>query len=130
LILAALAALGVILTYNARVRERLVFAWRFKLGHEPPSPQAASFFYQRMLRLLEKAGWRKLPSQTPVEFAASVRAGQIAAPVSRLTDLCMAARFGGQNIEAARLAGLLEEIKLSLRAAPRRGPRVYQPEHK
>jgi transglutaminase-like putative cysteine protease len=130
LILAALAALGVILTCNARVRERLVFAWRFKLGHEPPSPQAASFFYQRMLRLLEKAGWRKSPSQTPVEFAASVRAGQIAAPVSRLTDLCMAARFGGQNIEAARLAGLLAEIKLSLRAAPRRGPRVYQPEHK
>jgi transglutaminase-like putative cysteine protease len=117
--LLALVLVGVLLACNKRVRERLVFACRLKLGLQPPPMQAASFFYQRMLRLLERAGWRKLPSQTPVEFAASLPAGEIAAPVARFTDLCMAARFGGQGLEASRLTSLLEEIKLSLRVRPR-----------
>jgi Domain of unknown function (DUF4129) len=116
----------VLLACNGRVRERLVFACRLKLGLAPPPVQAASLFYQRMLRLLERAGWRKLPSQTPVEFAASLPTGEIATPVTRLTDLCMAARFGGHSLEASRLTSLLEEIKLSLRTRPRsrRSPKV------
>jgi hypothetical protein len=130
LVLLALLSIGALLACNQGVRERLVFACRLKLGHEPPSAQAASFFYQRMLRLLERAGWRKSPSQTPVEFAASLPAGEVAAPVARFTDLCMAARFGGHGIEPSQLASLLEEVKLSLRARIRRGPRKYQTEQK
>jgi hypothetical protein len=126
LILLALLSIGVLLASNRGVRKRLVFACRIKLGHEPPSAEAASFFYQRMLRLVERAGWRKSPSQTPLEFAASLPADEIAAPVTRFTDLCMAARFGGYGIEASRLASLLEEVKLSLRARTRRGPRMHQ----
>jgi hypothetical protein len=79
-----------------------------------------------MLRLLERRGWRKAPSQTPVEFAASLPAGEIAIPVARLTDLCMAARFGGRSVEPSRFISLLEEIKLSLRSRQRSALRTYQ----
>jgi protein-glutamine gamma-glutamyltransferase len=121
-ILAGVLLMGVALACNRRVRERFVFACRLKLDIEAPPAQAASFFYQRMLRLLERAGWRKSPSQTPAEFAASLAAGEIAAPVARFTDLCMAARFGGHRIEASHFASLLEEIKSSLRVRSCRGP--------
>jgi protein-glutamine gamma-glutamyltransferase len=111
-----LGAIGLLLGCNARLRERLVFSFRLKFGLEGPPAQAASLFYARMLRLLERAGWRKTPSQTPVEFAASLSSARIASPVARFTDLCMAARFGGQRIDPSRFTTLLEEIKLSLRA--------------
>jgi protein-glutamine gamma-glutamyltransferase len=122
IVLAALA-IALALACNARVRERVLIAFRLKLGFEPPPAQAASFFYQRLLRVLGSAGWRKLPSQTPLEFASSLPEGGIALPVTRLTDLCMAARFGGHSVEASRFTGLLEEVKLSLRARTRRAPR-------
>jgi hypothetical protein len=83
-----------------------------------------------MLRLLERAGWRKSPSQTPSEFAASLPAGEIAAPVARFTDLCMAARFGGRSVEASRFSALLQEIKSSLRAPSRGGSRFHPTEQK
>ena len=114
-ILAVLLLAGALVVCNRQVRERLVFACRIRLGFEAPPAQAASLFYHRMLRLLERAGWRKSASQTPIEFAASLPAGEIAAPVARLTDLCLAARFGGRSVEVSRLTGLLDEIKLSLR---------------
>ena len=129
-VLLALAAIAVLLACNGRLRERLLFAWKIwawkmgasktGLGHETPAAQTASLFYQRMLRQLEHAGWPKSPCQTPLEFAASLPAREFAAPVARLTNLCMAARFGGQEIEFSRLAGVLDELKLSLRSRSRR----------
>jgi hypothetical protein len=111
-----LGAVGLLLGGNARLRKQLVFSFRLKFGLEAPPAQAASLFYTRMLRLLERAGRRKAPSQTPMEFAASLSGARIASPVARFTDLCMAARFGGQRIDASQFTTLLEEIKLSLRA--------------
>src|SRR5438445_6197922 len=113
-----------LLLCNRRLRERLVFAFQLKLGIEPPPVQSASIFYQRMLRLLERAGWHKFPSQTPIEFASSLPAGPITMRVHRLTDICMAVRFGGQRVETSRFMGLLEEIKLSLRSSGRRGRHI------
>jgi protein-glutamine gamma-glutamyltransferase len=125
LILAALVLAGALVVCNRPARERLVFACRLKLGFEAPPAQAASLFYHRMLSLLERAGWRKSPSQTPIEFAASLPAGEIAAPVARFTDLCMAARFGGRSVEASRFSALLQEIKSSLRVPTRGGSRFH-----
>jgi protein-glutamine gamma-glutamyltransferase len=130
LIIAALLLAGALFVCKPQVRERLVFACRLKLGFEAPPAQAASLFYHRMLRLLERAGWRKSPSQTPIEFAASLPAGEIAAPVVRFTDLCMAARFGGRSVEASRFSALLQEIKSSLRAPTRGGTRFHRTEQK
>jgi hypothetical protein len=127
-IVLALVLLTLLVACNARLPARLVFACRLKMGFPAPPAQAASLFYQRLLRLLERAGWRKSPSQTPVEFAASLSAGEIAVPVARFTELCMAARFGGERIEASRFTGLLEEIKLSLRGNSRHKPRTFHTE--
>ncbi len=129
-ILVVLLLAGALVVCNRQMRERLVFACRVKLGFEAPPEQAGSLFYHRMLRLLERAGWRKSPSQTPSEFAASLPAGEIAAPVARFTDLCMAARFGGRSVEASRFSALLQEIKSSLRAPSRGGSRFYPTEQK
>jgi hypothetical protein len=129
-ILVVLLLAGALVVCNRQVRERLVFACRVRLGFEAPPAQAASLFYHRMLRLLERAGWRKSPSQTPSEFAASLPAGEIAAPVARFTDLCMAARFGGRSVEASRFSALLQEIKSSLRAPSRGGSRFHPTEQK
>lgn len=112
-----IVGLGLLVAFNIRLRERLVFALRLRFGLEAPPAQAASLFYQRMLRLVERAGWHKPASQTPVEFAATLPAGEIGSPVVRFTNLCMAARFGGENVELSRFAALLEEIKVSLRRA-------------
>ena len=130
LILAVLLLAGTLVVCNRQMRERLVFACRVRLGFEAPPAQAGSLFYHRMLRLLEKAGWRKLPSQTPSEFAVSLPAGEVAAPVARFTDLCMAARFGGRSVEVSRLTGLLDEIKSCLRASSRGGSRFHPTEQK
>ena len=129
-ILAVLLLAGTLVVCNRQMRERLVFACRVRLGFEAPPAQAGSLFYHRMLRLLEKAGWRKSPSQTPSEFAASLPAGEVAAPVARFTDLCMAARFGGRSVEVSRLTGLLDEIKSCLRASSRGGSRFHPTERK
>jgi len=129
-IVAALAAVMVLLGCNRSWRDRLVFACRLKMHLQPPPAQTASLFYGRMLRLLEKAGWRKSPSQTPAEFAASLPAGEFSAPVARFTDLCMAARFGGRRIEASRFTGLLEDVRSSIRARRRSPFLLYQSEQK
>ena len=129
-ILLALISIAVLLVFNGHLRERLLFGWkiwawrigapRIGLGRERPAAQTASLFYQRMLRQLERAGWRKSPCQTPLEFAASLPAREFAVPAARLTNLCMAARFGGHHVEFAQLADVLDELKLSLGSRPRR----------
>jgi len=130
LILLALIAIAVPVILNARLREHLLFAWKiwaWKMGasntglaEKASAAQNASLFYRRMLRQLEGAGWRKSPCQTPLEFAASLPSGEFAAPVAEMTNLCMAARFGGQDVQFSRLAGVLQQLKLSLRRRPRR----------
>ena len=75
-----------------------------------------------MLRMLEQRGWRKEDWQTPLEFAASLPAGEVAAPVSRLTDLYLVARFGHHDAgtgpggagDAERFAALLASVQLAL----------------
>jgi hypothetical protein len=111
----ALLFMGVMLLCNDHLRERFVFACKLKLGRQPLPAQAASLFYRRMLRLLQRAGWHKLPSQTPLEFAASLPPGEHAKSVLHLTNLCMAARFGGESIEPSRFADLLSKVNASLR---------------
>ena len=54
----------------------------------------AALEYNEMLRLLEHRGWKKAPSQTPLEFAAAIPAPDLVAPVAQLTELYQSARFG------------------------------------
>ena len=79
----------------------------------------AALEYTELLRLLEKRGWKKSPSQTPLEFAAAISAPEISAPVAELTEMYQSARFGHHPAPAGQMASLLRSVRDLLRG--RRG---------
>jgi protein-glutamine gamma-glutamyltransferase len=74
----------------------------------------ASLEYTEMLRLLEQRGWRKSPSQTALEFASAVPAGELTAPIAQLTELYQSARFGDHPARIEQMSSLLRFIRDSL----------------
>ena len=77
----------------------------------------ATLEYREMLRLLERRGWKKSPSQTALEFAAAIPAAEIAAPVAQLTALYQSARFGDRPAPAQQMSALLSAIREFTRAS-------------
>jgi protein-glutamine gamma-glutamyltransferase len=75
----------------------------------------ATLEYREMLRMLEKRGWKKSPSQTAQEFAAAIPASEVAAPVAQLTQLYESARFGNHAAPAQQMSSLLRSIREILR---------------
>jgi protein-glutamine gamma-glutamyltransferase len=71
----------------------------------------AALEYREMLRLLEKRGWKKAPSQTPLEFASAIPATEFAAPVGQLTQLYQSARFGDHPAPVEQMSSLLRSIR-------------------
>jgi hypothetical protein len=69
-----------------------------------------------MLHVLGRGGIRKTPGQTPMEFAASVPDGTLAAPVFELTTIYQAARYGGKTADPQEASTLIDRIKSFLRA--------------
>jgi Domain of unknown function (DUF4129) len=76
----------------------------------------ASLEYREMLRLLEKRGWRKAPSETPLEFAAAIRAPDLSAPIAQLTEIYQSARFGNHPAPIEQMSALLRAIRETLRS--------------
>jgi transglutaminase-like putative cysteine protease len=76
----------------------------------------AALEYREMLRLLEKRGWKKAESQTPLEFAAAIPASDLSAPVARLTELYQSARFGAHAAPIEQMSSLLRSIRDTLRS--------------
>jgi protein-glutamine gamma-glutamyltransferase len=76
----------------------------------------ATLEYREMLRLLEKRGWKKSPSQTAQEFAAAIPAADVATPVAQLTQLYQSARFGNHPAPIAQMSLLLSSIREIIRA--------------
>ncbi|MGH9726726.1 MAG: DUF4129 domain-containing protein, partial [Candidatus Acidiferrales bacterium] len=72
--------------------------------------------YREMLRLLEKRGWRKAPSQTPLEFSAAIPAPEFAAPVAQMTEMYQSARFGNHPARTEQMATLLRSIRELIRS--------------
>ena len=68
-----------------------------------------------MLRLLDKSGWKKDPSQTALEFVAAIRVADLSLPVAQLTDLYQSARFGSHPARVEQMSSLLRLIRTSLR---------------
>lgn len=79
--------------------------------HPARAPQlAASIWYQRMIRMLARRGWRKAETQTPAEFAATIEDSEVQLSVERFTSSYEKARFGNSADEAQRLPELYDEI--------------------
>jgi hypothetical protein len=121
---ALLAFLVVLLIWlRGRVLIRYALA-RWNLGARRGgslTPSLAVFEYESMLKMLEKRGWRKAPSQTPREFAAVIPLGEISTPVLQLTELYQAARFGSRQAPAEEATSLLRSIRELLRS-PKHAP--------
>jgi hypothetical protein len=102
---------------NPLLRERIALAWKLRTAGSDASASAhaAALSYRRMLHLLEKRGWRKSPQQTPLEFATALPSGAIATPVSKLTEIYQASRFGNRPIDMATLSSLLAAVQTALK---------------
>ena len=79
------------------------------------SSQVASRMYCEMLRHLERHGYTRSETQTPFEFAESVKKAGLQKMVREFTNHYAAARFGGNPCDLSRLQQLLGTIRAELR---------------
>jgi hypothetical protein len=89
---------------------RFLLAWRFGRRDSVLSPREATLSYHRLLRILQKKGFRKKPSQTPHEFAFSFVTTPWGPGIMEFTKLYNTMRFGRASVPLARLRQILEEI--------------------
>jgi len=80
------------------------------------SSQIASRMYAEMLRLMGRHGYARTETETPFEFAASVKKPVLSPMVEEFTELYSVARFGGAACDITRLQQLLGTIRGELRA--------------
>lgn len=99
------------------VLRRVTLSWRVRHPSDKHnSPQLASLLYAELLRLLEKRGFARPITQTPLEFATSGGLQpEVAGPLREFTELYAQARFGDKPCDSFRLRALTEQI----RAVPR-----------
>jgi protein-glutamine gamma-glutamyltransferase len=109
-----LALLLVLLRYDwlqAGIRRlRLYLQLRTPEGTRA-NPQLASRLYAELLRLLERRGFARRDSQTPLEFAGAVGEPALTPALLEFTQIYAHARFGGAPCDTTRLRGLLEQIR-------------------
>src|SRR6266849_220848 len=100
-----------------KILRRLRLYWHLHSRESPKAnPRLASRLYAELLRLLERRGFTRRVSQTPLEFAATVRVPALAPAVEEFTRIYASARYGGIPCDTLRLRHLLEQV----RGAPRR----------
>ena len=111
--LLVLARYGMIGAAIRRVRLHLQF--RGAASGTSSNPQLASRMYAELLRLLERRGFTRAASQTPLEFAAAVSEPALAGAVQEFTRIYGDARFGGAPCDALKLRGLLDQVRTAVR---------------
>jgi protein-glutamine gamma-glutamyltransferase len=95
-----------------KARAIVAFILQRRLANHPEkSPElAASIWYERMIRVLARRGWRKSPVHTPAEFVRTVSDPELQRSVGQFTDDYESARFGGSAEHARRLPEMYERI--------------------
>jgi protein-glutamine gamma-glutamyltransferase len=95
---------------SAPYLRRALRQWRLAASPAKSPSLAASIWYERMQRLLERRGWRRSPSQTPQEFVRSIEDSAVRNCVRQFTAIYESARFGGSSQDAEQLPGLYDEV--------------------
>lgn len=106
----ALAFVLLVLTNSARVLRRIRLR-RLKTHPERAPQQAATMWYERMVRYLARRGLQKSKSATAQELIAAVRDTRLQTRVRRFSEAYESARFGNSAEDARRLPKLLEEVE-------------------
>jgi protein-glutamine gamma-glutamyltransferase len=80
-------------------------------AHPERAPrESATLWYDRMVRRLARMGWRKSPSQTPLDFVAAIQETGLQEKVAGFTRAYESARFGRSVGDAESLPKLFEDI--------------------
>jgi Domain of unknown function (DUF4129) len=112
ILLLVLVRYGVVEAAISQLRLYLQFR---ATGEASANPQMASRLYGELLRVLERRGFRRATSQTPLEFASGLSEPALAGPVHEFTRIYGDARFGGAPCDAMKLRALLEQVRAVVR---------------
>ncbi len=92
-------------------------------AHPERAPrESAALWYDRMVGRMARLGWRKSPSQTPLDFVAAIQEEALQKKVARFTRAYESARFGKSVDDAQSLPGLFKDITAAETANPRKTP--------
>ncbi len=83
---------------------------RLRAHPERAPRESAALWYERMVGRLARLGWRKSPSQTPLDFVAAIQEATLQKKVARFTRAYESARFGKSVDDAQSLPRLFEDI--------------------
>ncbi|MGD0823432.1 MAG: DUF3488 and transglutaminase-like domain-containing protein [Terriglobales bacterium] len=72
--------------------------------------ESAALWYERMVSRMARLGWRKSPSQTPLDFVAAIQEAALQKKVARFTRAYESARFGESVDDAQSLPELFRDI--------------------
>jgi transglutaminase-like putative cysteine protease len=90
---------------------RMIRARRLQAHPERSPDQAATMWYERMVRHLAGRGVRKSGTQTAREFVRVIQDEPLHTRVGQFTDAYESARFGNSSEDAVRLPELLEAVE-------------------
>lgn len=108
-VLVVLALLFALLNLPRLVRALRALSLR---AHPERAPRlSAALWYERMVSRMARLGWRKLPSQTPLDFVAAIQEADLRKKVAKFTHAYESARFGESASDAQSLPGLLRDIE-------------------
>jgi protein-glutamine gamma-glutamyltransferase len=92
-------------------------------AHPERAPrESAALWYDRMVNRMARLGWRKSPSQTPLDFVAAIQEAALQEKVARFTRAYESARFGKSVDDAQRLPELFKEVTAREAADSRKTP--------
>jgi hypothetical protein len=81
------------------------------LAHPERAPrESAALWYDRMVNRMARLGWRKSPSQTPLDFVAAIQEVGLQKKVARFTQAYESARFGQSAEDAQTLPDLFRNL--------------------
>jgi transglutaminase-like putative cysteine protease len=81
--------------------------------------ESAALWYDRMVARMARRGWRKLPSQTPLDFVAAIQEPALQQKVASFTQAYESARFGQSVEDAQNLPRLFDDVMCGSGATPR-----------
>jgi len=99
-----------VVVFNAKSLWLAFTTRRLARAPERAPQQAATIWYARMEKALARRGWRRLPSQTPQEFASAIEDPDLRRAVTNFTEYYERARFAHSAADASRLPELVVSL--------------------
>ncbi len=92
-------------------------------AHPERAPrESAALWYDRMVNRMARLGWRKSPSQTPLDFVAAIQETALQEKVARFTRAYESARFGKSVDDAQSLPDLFKDVSAMETSDSRKTP--------